>query len=307
MSGRRQINTFGSMERAVPRLSQLYIGDYYLCCSMSFLGAILNPPMFSVIRVSLTCFLDTIHRTSRSVVTAVRTLFNLCLTYPSDQEQKHFVEESRSAPGIYEVGFWVGEDGREGTVTTPFGRIVWVAGGQKREFWRIQPPTHINPARPVETFRSRKEGREGSVTKMIAWWSVARIVAIVEWPSGYSSDQWQHLETRHPGRPPASARVSWKRTAACTSPCRSLEETSSMHRQTLRIDLRSERTGRERRSSEAGELDWKSVARRAVPPPVLESLVTVKPAIWCWRRKKEVDCSLRPRSVTWSPLFDVEV
>ncbi|KAJ7348960.1 glyoxalase-like domain-containing protein [Mycena albidolilacea] len=57
----------------------------------------------------------------------------LVLATPSDQEQEHFVEESRSAPGIYEVGFWVGEDGREGTVTTPFGRIVWVAGGQKRE------------------------------------------------------------------------------------------------------------------------------------------------------------------------------
>jgi hypothetical protein len=57
----------------------------------------------------------------------------LVLTTPSDREQEHSVEESRSAPGTYEVGFSVGEDGREGNVTTPFGRIVWVAGGQKRE------------------------------------------------------------------------------------------------------------------------------------------------------------------------------
>jgi hypothetical protein len=51
----------------------------------------------------------------------------LVLTTPSDREQEHFVEESRSAPGM------VGEDGREGNATTLFGRIVWVTGGQKRE------------------------------------------------------------------------------------------------------------------------------------------------------------------------------
>ncbi|KAF8191555.1 glyoxalase-like domain-containing protein [Mycena galopus ATCC 62051] len=50
----------------------------------------------------------------------------LILSTPSDREQEHFVLEN-SNPAIYEVAFWVREHGREGSVTTPFGRIVWVA------------------------------------------------------------------------------------------------------------------------------------------------------------------------------------
>lgn len=53
----------------------------------------------------------------------------LILSTPSDREQDHFVSESKSILGIYEVGFFVGDDGREGSITTPFGRIVWVVGG----------------------------------------------------------------------------------------------------------------------------------------------------------------------------------
>ncbi|KAF7353772.1 Zn(2)-C6 fungal-type domain-containing protein [Mycena venus] len=52
----------------------------------------------------------------------------LILSTPSDREQDNFVSTSNSIPGIYEVGFWVGKDGSEGSITTPFGRIVWVAG-----------------------------------------------------------------------------------------------------------------------------------------------------------------------------------
>lgn len=49
----------------------------------------------------------------------------LILSTPADREQTQFVSNN-SAPDIYEVGFWVGEDGKEGSATTPFGRIVWV-------------------------------------------------------------------------------------------------------------------------------------------------------------------------------------
>ncbi|KAJ7494451.1 glyoxalase-like domain-containing protein [Mycena galericulata] len=49
----------------------------------------------------------------------------LALSTPADREQTLFVS-ANSAPSIYEVGFWVGEDGKEGSVTTPFGKIVWV-------------------------------------------------------------------------------------------------------------------------------------------------------------------------------------
>jgi len=49
----------------------------------------------------------------------------LVLATPADREQARFVGDN-SAPHIYEVGFYVGEDGEEGSVTTPFGRVVWV-------------------------------------------------------------------------------------------------------------------------------------------------------------------------------------
>ncbi|KAJ6500688.1 glyoxalase-like domain-containing protein [Mycena sanguinolenta] len=51
---------------------------------------------------------------------------SLILSAPSDQEQEDFVLRSSPSPNIYEVGFWVGKDSREGSVKTPFGRIVWV-------------------------------------------------------------------------------------------------------------------------------------------------------------------------------------
>ncbi|KAJ6546839.1 glyoxalase-like domain-containing protein [Mycena capillaripes] len=51
----------------------------------------------------------------------------LVLSTPSDREQEIFVSNG-SLPSIYEVGFWVGEDGSEGTITTPFGKVVWVNG-----------------------------------------------------------------------------------------------------------------------------------------------------------------------------------
>ncbi|KAK7024016.1 Zn(2)-C6 fungal-type domain-containing protein [Favolaschia claudopus] len=50
----------------------------------------------------------------------------LILSTPSNQEQYDFVSRNDSIPGIYEVGFWVGEDNGEGTVSTPFGKIVWI-------------------------------------------------------------------------------------------------------------------------------------------------------------------------------------
>ncbi|KAJ6620369.1 glyoxalase-like domain-containing protein [Mycena sp. CBHHK59/15] len=49
----------------------------------------------------------------------------LILSTASDQEQVQ-ITSNNSNPVIYEVGFWVGEDGEEGSVSTPFGRVVWV-------------------------------------------------------------------------------------------------------------------------------------------------------------------------------------
>ncbi|KAJ7144925.1 glyoxalase-like domain-containing protein [Mycena crocata] len=49
----------------------------------------------------------------------------LVLATPTDREQSQFVSNN-PFPGIYEVGFWVGEDGKGGRVTTPFGKVVWV-------------------------------------------------------------------------------------------------------------------------------------------------------------------------------------
>ncbi|KAJ7778710.1 glyoxalase-like domain-containing protein [Mycena maculata] len=49
----------------------------------------------------------------------------LILSTPVDREQTQFVS-NKSAPDIYEVGLWVGEDGEEGGVATPFAKIVWV-------------------------------------------------------------------------------------------------------------------------------------------------------------------------------------
>ncbi|KAJ7272294.1 glyoxalase-like domain-containing protein [Mycena rebaudengoi] len=54
-----------------------------------------------------------------------RTPPTLILSMPSDQEQARFVSNNTGL-GIYEVGFWVGETGKKGSVNTPFGRIVWV-------------------------------------------------------------------------------------------------------------------------------------------------------------------------------------
>ncbi|KAJ7272889.1 glyoxalase-like domain-containing protein [Mycena rebaudengoi] len=54
-----------------------------------------------------------------------RTSPTLILSMASDQEQAHFVSNNTGL-GIYEVGFWVGETGKKGSVNTPFGRIVWV-------------------------------------------------------------------------------------------------------------------------------------------------------------------------------------
>ncbi|KAJ7700893.1 glyoxalase-like domain-containing protein [Mycena rosella] len=50
----------------------------------------------------------------------------LILSTPEGPEQEAFVARN-SAAGIYEVGFWVGAEGKEGSVTTPFGKIVWVS------------------------------------------------------------------------------------------------------------------------------------------------------------------------------------
>ncbi|KAJ7253371.1 glyoxalase-like domain-containing protein [Mycena haematopus] len=50
----------------------------------------------------------------------------LILSTPSHQEQEDFVSQSSPTANIYEVGFRVGEDGREGSIETPFGRIVWI-------------------------------------------------------------------------------------------------------------------------------------------------------------------------------------
>ncbi|KAJ7221568.1 glyoxalase-like domain-containing protein [Mycena pura] len=44
---------------------------------------------------------------------------------PADQDEVQFVA-GNLGPGIYEVGFWVGEGGEEGSVMSPFGKIVWV-------------------------------------------------------------------------------------------------------------------------------------------------------------------------------------
>jgi len=44
---------------------------------------------------------------------------------PADQDEVQFVAGNRG-PGIYEIGFWVGEGGEEGCVMSPFGKIVWV-------------------------------------------------------------------------------------------------------------------------------------------------------------------------------------
>ncbi|KAJ7118918.1 glyoxalase-like domain-containing protein [Mycena epipterygia] len=49
----------------------------------------------------------------------------LILSAPSDREEAAFVS-SHAGLAIYEVGFWVGDDGTPGDITTPFGRIVWV-------------------------------------------------------------------------------------------------------------------------------------------------------------------------------------
>ncbi|KAJ7084788.1 glyoxalase-like domain-containing protein [Mycena belliarum] len=49
----------------------------------------------------------------------------LILSTPLDPEEAIFVSKN-PVPGIYEVGFWVGADGKKGTIDTPFAKIVWV-------------------------------------------------------------------------------------------------------------------------------------------------------------------------------------
>ncbi|KAJ6497102.1 glyoxalase-like domain-containing protein [Mycena vitilis] len=53
----------------------------------------------------------------------------LLLSASSTEEEENFVL-NRSLPATYEVGFWVKEGGREGSITTPFGRIVWVKSSE---------------------------------------------------------------------------------------------------------------------------------------------------------------------------------
>lgn len=46
------------------------------------------------------------------------------LSTPRDSDEHGFLRESVS--GIYEVAFWVEKGRDKGTVTTPYGRIVWL-------------------------------------------------------------------------------------------------------------------------------------------------------------------------------------
>lgn len=47
----------------------------------------------------------------------------LILSVPVDDEEEEYLAER--GPGIYEIAFWVGPDGKEGTSATPYGKIVW--------------------------------------------------------------------------------------------------------------------------------------------------------------------------------------
>ncbi|KAF7298419.1 Zn(2)-C6 fungal-type domain-containing protein [Mycena kentingensis (nom. inval.)] len=49
----------------------------------------------------------------------------LSIAVPGDELEEQFLQDN-AVPGIYEVGFWVGESGKTGSVSSPFGRIVWV-------------------------------------------------------------------------------------------------------------------------------------------------------------------------------------
>jgi len=71
-----------------------------------------NPQSTSEIESTWT--LDTLHGSSAT---------RLILNTPRNSDEHDFLRESSS--GIYEVAFWV-EKGDGGTVTTPYGRIVWL-------------------------------------------------------------------------------------------------------------------------------------------------------------------------------------
>lgn len=47
----------------------------------------------------------------------------LILSVPVDSEEEEYLAER--GPGIYEIAFWVGPEGKEGTSATPYGKIVW--------------------------------------------------------------------------------------------------------------------------------------------------------------------------------------
>lgn len=47
----------------------------------------------------------------------------LILSVPVDEEEEGYLAER--GPGIYEIAFWVGPEGKEGTSATPYGKIVW--------------------------------------------------------------------------------------------------------------------------------------------------------------------------------------
>ncbi|KAI6111177.1 glyoxalase-like domain-containing protein [Pisolithus sp. B1] len=47
----------------------------------------------------------------------------LILSAPVDEEEETYLAER--GPGVYEVAFWVGPEGKERTSATPYGRIVW--------------------------------------------------------------------------------------------------------------------------------------------------------------------------------------
>ncbi|KAJ7184483.1 glyoxalase-like domain-containing protein [Mycena filopes] len=49
----------------------------------------------------------------------------IILSTPEDREEESFVANT-SLPRIHEVGFWVGEDDKVGSITTPYAKIVWV-------------------------------------------------------------------------------------------------------------------------------------------------------------------------------------
>ncbi|KAJ7063668.1 glyoxalase-like domain-containing protein [Mycena amicta] len=99
---------------------------------VAYIRILVSRKEFSLVADQLTAVIDAppFERTASEAKWHLSTLNGLrsptlVLGAPADEDEERFVKETPE-PGIYEVAFWVGDDGKEGSVLSPFGRIVWV-------------------------------------------------------------------------------------------------------------------------------------------------------------------------------------